>query len=130
MACAWCFTALPLHAAPSYPERPIHLLIPAAPGTGSDYFGRTVAQALTDLYKQQIVADNRAGVGGLIGAQLIAAANPDGYTLGMASTSLAESLLFQAQPQYRPIEDFSAVALLSSITSVVVVAPACPTCLP
>ena len=139
LACAGCFWVVPAHAAQStssgsgqatssssgqaYPERPIRLIIPAAPGTGSDYFGRTVAQALTELYKQQIVADNRAGAGGLIGAQLIATANPDGYTLGMASTSLVVSPLFQVKPQYRPIEDFSAVALLSSITSVVVVAP-------
>jgi tripartite-type tricarboxylate transporter receptor subunit TctC len=118
-----CF-AMP--AAQPYPERPIRLIVPASPGTGSDFFGRTVAQALTEIYKQQIVADNRAGAGGLIGAQLIAAANPDGYTIGMASSSLLVSPLFQAKPQYRPIEDFSPIALLSSITSVVAVAPSLP----
>ncbi len=134
VTCAGCLWAMPLHAAQSastgsgqaYPERPIRLLIPAAPGTGSDYFGRTVAGALTEIYKQQIVADNRAGAGGLIGAQMIATANPDGYTLGMASSSLIVAPLFQTKPQYRPIEDFSPIALLSSITSVLVVAPSVP----
>ena len=63
-------------SAENYPARPIRMIIPASPGTGSDYFGRTVAQALSEMYRQQVIADNRAGAGGLIGASLIATATP------------------------------------------------------
>jgi tripartite-type tricarboxylate transporter receptor subunit TctC len=109
--------------AQDYPGRPVRLIVPASPGTGMDFFGRTIGQALTDVYKQQVIADNRAGAGGLIGASIVAAATPDGYTLGMASTSTIISPLLQLKPPYRPINDFTPVALLASITSVLVVAP-------
>ena len=112
--------------AQSYPVHPIRMIIPASPGSGSDYFGRTVAQSLTDLYRQQVIADNRAGAGGLIGASLIASATPDGYTIGIASSSLIVSPLLQKTPPYRSIEDFAPVALMASITSVLAVAPAEP----
>lgn len=129
--CAWSIACLALLSAPTavaetYPQRPVRLIIPASPGSGSDFFGRTVAQGLSEIYRQQVVADNRAGAGGLIGAELIAAATPDGYTFGVAATSLLVSPLLQAKPRYRPIEDFAPIALLASITSVVVVAPAVP----
>lgn len=135
VACAWCFAAQAAStgsgqaastgSGQAYPERPIRLIIPTSPGSGSDYFGRIMAAALGEMYKQQIVADNRAGAGGLIGSHMLATANPDGYTLGMASMSMIVSPLFQVKPQYR-IEDFSAIALLSSITSVLAVAPSVP----
>ena len=109
--------------AAGYPERPVRMIVPASPGSGMDFFGRTVAQSLSEEYKQQVIADNRAGAGGLIGAATVAAATPDGYTIGMASTSTIISPLLQVKPPYRPIEDFTPVALLASITSVLVVAP-------
>jgi tripartite-type tricarboxylate transporter receptor subunit TctC len=102
------------------------MIIPASPGSGSDYFGRTVAQALSEQYKQQVIADNRTGAGGLIGASLIAAASPDGYNIGVASSSLVVAPLFQLKPPYRPIADFAPIALMSSITSVLAVAPGVP----
>lgn len=118
--------SLPLQAAQTYPDRPIRLIISASPGTGVDFFGRTIALALTDLYKQQIVTDNRTGAGGLIGSQMLAQANPDGYTLGTASSSLIVAPLFQANPPYRPVEDFAPIALLSSIPSVVMTSASLP----
>ena len=126
MMCSAALTATVALAADSYPARPIRIIIPASPGSGSDYFGRTVAQALSELYGQQVIADNRAGAGGLIGASLIAASTPDGYNLGVASSSLVVSPLFQAKPPYRPIEDFAPIALMASITSVLAVAPGVP----
>jgi tripartite-type tricarboxylate transporter receptor subunit TctC len=112
--------------ADTYPVRPIRMIIPASPGSGSDYFGRTVAQALSEQYRQQVIADNRAGAGGLIGASLIAASTPDGYNIGVASSSLVVAPLFQINPPYRPIADFAPIALMSSITSVLAVAPGVP----
>ena len=121
-ACA-VLTCTAVAAVAAYPERPVRLIVPASPGTGMDFFGRTVGQALTEEYRQQVITDNRAGAGGLIGAATVAAATPDGYTIGMASTSTIIAPLLQVKPPYRPIEDFTPVALLASITSVLVVAP-------
>lgn len=123
MACLALLCVATAADAQTYPARPIRLIIPASPGTGADFFGRTVGQALSETYKQQVITDNRAGAGGLIGAGFIAAATPDGYTLGIASTSLVVSPLLQAKLPYRPIEDFTPIALLASITSVLVLAP-------
>lgn len=122
--CAGFGGAMPAAAGDApYPNKPIRLIVPAAPGTGSDFFGRTVGHALSEAYRQQVIADNRAGAGGLIGAGLIATATPDGYTIGMASTSLVVSPLLQAKPAYKSIESFTPIALLASIPSVVVVPP-------
>ncbi len=126
MLCAGILWGLSLQALSAYPERPIRLIISSSPGTGADYFGRTIAVALTDLYKQQVVADNRTGAGGLIAMQTLAGANPDGYTLGTASSSLMVSPLFQLQPAYHPVTDFAPVALLALIPSVVMVSSSLP----
>jgi tripartite-type tricarboxylate transporter receptor subunit TctC len=128
-ACAAGFAAAVLSVmaeAADFPARPVRLIVPAAPGTGSDFFGRTIAQGLTESLRQQVVADNRAGAGGLIGAELMAGAQPDGYTIGMASTSLLVSPMLQREPRYRPVEDFTPIALLSTITSIVLVTPSLP----
>ncbi len=131
VACAWIFFAIPLHAASpgpgqTFPERPIRLIISSSPGTGADYFGRTIAMALTDLYKQQVVADNRTGAGGLIAMQTLAQANPDGYTLGTASSSLMVVPLLHAKPPYNPVTDFAPIALLALIPSVVMISSTVP----
>ncbi len=112
-------------AAP-YPERPIRLIISSSPGTGADYFGRIVAQGLTEIYKQQVVADNRTGAGGLIAMQTLAQANPDGYTIGTASSSMMVVPLLYAKPPYNPATDFAPVALLALIPSVVMISSTLP----
>ena len=109
-----------------FPVRPVRVIVPASAGSGMDYMGRSVAQVLGGAYKQQVVIDNRAGAGSLIGTGIVAGAAPDGYTLGIASTSSIVAPLLQAKPPYRPVEDLAPIALLSSLTSVVVVAPGVP----
>lgn len=123
---AWCSLAAWTAAAQNYPERPIRYIIPSSPGTGADFFGRYIAQGLTEIYKQQVVADNRTGAGGLIGCTLIAQSNPDGYTIGSASSSLMVSPLLQVKPPYHPVRDFAPIALLASIPSVVMVSATLP----
>jgi tripartite-type tricarboxylate transporter receptor subunit TctC len=115
-------------AAPAadYPTRPVRLIVPGSPATGMDNLGRVLAQGLTDIYKQQVIVDNRAGAGSLIGSALVAGAAPDGYTLGIASTSTAVAPLLQTKPPFHPVKDFVNIALLASITSVLVVAPDVP----
>ena len=110
-------------SAGAFPVRPVRVIVPASAGSGMDYMGRSVAQVLTETYKQQVVIDNRAGAGSLIGTAIVATAAPDGYTLGIASTSSIVAPLLQLKPPYRPLEDLVPIALLSSLTSVVVVAP-------
>jgi tripartite-type tricarboxylate transporter receptor subunit TctC len=70
----------------TYPNRPVRLIIPWPPGQATDLAGRVLAQKLSDLFGQQVVADNRAGAGGMIGTDLVAKATPDGYTILAASS--------------------------------------------
>ena len=111
---------------PSFPVRPVRVIVPGSAGTGMDYMGRSLAQVLTEAYKQQVIIDNRAGAGSLIGTGIVAGAAPDGYTLGVASTSSIVAPLLQAKPPYDPLRDLVPVGLLSSLTSVLVVAPGVP----
>src|SRR5688572_19909483 len=74
-------------AGKTYPNRPIRLLMPNAPGSSTDVLGRMVASRLGEVLGQQVVVDNRAGAGGVIGMEIGKTANPDGYTLISASTA-------------------------------------------
>lgn len=76
----------PAPSAAAFPNRPVRIVVPGSVGTGMDNMGRSLAQALTETYKQQVIIDNRAGAGSLIGTGIVAAAAPDGYTLGIGST--------------------------------------------
>lgn len=113
-------------AAGDFPVRPVRMIVPGSPATGMDNMGRVVARGLTDLFKQQVIVDNRAGAGSLIGSGIVAGAAPDGYTIGVASTSTIVAPMLQAKPPFNPVKDFVNIALLSSITSVLVVAPDVP----
>ena len=110
----------------NYPVRPIRMVVPGSPATGMDNMGRVVARAMSEAIRQQVVVDNRAGAGSLIGSGIVAAAAPDGYTIGIASTSTIVAPLLQLKPPYDPLKDLVPIALLSSITSVLVVAPGVP----
>ncbi len=115
-----------LAADAKFPTRPIRMIVASSAGTGADIFARVVAQGLTDVYKEQVVVENRVGAGGLIGGVYAANATPDGHTLFMASTSTYVSPLMQAKPAYQPIQDFAAVAQVTAVTSVVMVSASMP----
>ena len=76
----------PAASGQAYPNRPVRLIIPWPPGQATDLAGRVLAQKLSELFGQQVVADNRAGAGGMIGTDLVAKAAPDGYTILAASS--------------------------------------------
>ena len=118
--------ASPVAQAQSYPAKPVRVVIPWPPGGSNDVVGRLVLQKLAQAMGQQFVVDNRAGAAGSIGAELVAKAPPDGYTLMVHSTThLGNGTLYRNLP-YDVIKDFAAVALLSAQPGVLTVHPSLP----
>jgi tripartite-type tricarboxylate transporter receptor subunit TctC len=119
-----CATAGAL--AQSYPNKPVRVVIPWPAGGSNDVVGRLVTQKLAQTMGQQFVIDNRAGAAGSIGAEVVAKAPPDGYTLMVHSTThLGNGTLYRNLP-YDVIKDFAAVALLSAQPGVLTVHPSLP----
>ncbi len=113
--------------AQNYPARPLRLIVPQPPGGGNDTIARLISQRLAGTLKQQIVIDNRAGAGGLIGAELAAKAAPDGYTLLLGNVAtLAVIPHLQKQLSYDPLRDFAPISLIASAPLLVVVHPSVP----
>jgi tripartite-type tricarboxylate transporter receptor subunit TctC len=112
--------------AQSYPSRPVRFIVPFAPGGGTDFMARLVAQKLGERLGQQIIVENRAGAGGVLGSNLVAKSQPDGYTLLLGQVSpLAISPHLEKVP-YDPVRDFAAASLLASSYHVLVVHPSLP----
>ncbi|MBI4205015.1 MAG: tripartite tricarboxylate transporter substrate binding protein [Betaproteobacteria bacterium] len=110
-----------------YPSRPIRLIMPNAPGSSADTMGRIAATKLGDALGQQIVVDNRAGAGGVLGMEIGKNANADGYTLITTSLSaLTVSPHIRKNLPYDPMKDFEYVALYSRQGNVLVVHPSLP----
>ena len=117
-----------LHATPvtaqTYPVRPIRWVTATAAGSGSDVVARIISGKLTEVLGRQIVVDNRAGASGLLAAELVAKAAPDGYTLGMATlTQLMATVLYQ---RFLVDKEFVAVTRLGSTPFVIVTSPQLP----
>jgi len=113
---------LPRSAFAAYPDRPIHLIVPFAPGGNADIVGRIVGDQMSQALGQPVVVDNRGGAGGSIGAEVVARATPDGYTLLVGSNGpLTVNPFVQAKLGYDPLKDFAAVALTSYVPHVIIV---------
>ena len=107
---------LPRAAFAAYPDRPIHLIVPFAPGGNADIVGRLVGERISNALGQPVVVDNRGGAGGSIGAEAVARSAPDGYTLFVGSNGpLTVNPFVQAHLPYDPLKDFAAVALTSYV---------------
>ena len=113
-------------AATSYPTKPVRLVVPFPPGASSDLVGRMLGQKLAEYLGQQIIADNRAGAGGNLGIGLGAKAPPDGYTMVIATASIAVSASLYANPGYDAIKGLAPVARLTNIPKVLLVHPSVP----
>lgn len=120
-----CITAAVPSAAQSYPTRPIRLIVPFPPGAGSDVAARLVAPKVTEFFRQSVVVDNRPGGGGTIGTEIAVRANPDGYTLFMASTNYAANAALYKLP-YDPVNDVASIALIGESAYVVTLHPSLP----
>lgn len=121
-----CATAAAF-AADTYPNRPIRVLVPNGAGSSVDTLTRIVTNNLGGVIGQQLVIDNRAGAGGIIGMEIAKDANPDGYTL-VAATTAASTIarLLVKNPTYHPVNDYESVVEFAETLNVLVVANALP----
>jgi tripartite-type tricarboxylate transporter receptor subunit TctC len=129
MSKVFAFIALSLLAAQSwaqYPNRPIRLIVPAAPGGGTDITSRSFIPALADNLGQPIVIENRGGAGGSIGSDVVAKAAPDGYTLLMVYVSHATNPTLITRLSYDTVRDFTPITLVSHEPTVLVTNPSIP----
>lgn len=113
-------------AADTFPSRPVRMVVPLTAGSGADIAGRIVGRALTDIWKQSVVADNRPGAGGQIGTQLVVHANADGHTLLVQSASHAANPAIYEKLPYDSLKDLADVALLGSSPYIMVASPTGP----
>lgn len=111
-------------SAQNYPTRPIRVIVPFSPGTGSDLLGRVLAQKLSEQMGQSIVIDNRAGASGAMGTELTARATPDGYTLTLATnaTLVTYPLLSPATTKYSADRDFVPISFFARTSMLIVTA--------
>ena len=123
LACAAALLALFIStaSAQSYPTRQITLVVPFAPGGPADFLGRLIGQKMGEELGQQIVVDNRPGANTIIGAQAVAKATPDGYTLLMAiDGTLVMNPFLYSKLAYDPFRDFSPISLIALVPSALV----------
>lgn len=109
--------------AADYPTRPIRMVVPFVAGGGTDLLARFVAPRLSELLGQQIVVDNRGGAGSMVGTQILAKANPDGYTLGILDTAFAINPSIVDKPPYEAERDFVFISIIATSPSLIVTHP-------
>src|SRR3954468_19107422 len=108
--------------AQTYPEKPVHLIVPFSAGSAVDTLARIPGQKLSELWGHQVVVDNRVGANGIIGTEAAAKAPPDGYTLLLTNdAALATSPALYPKLPYDPLRDFAPIALAASIPVILVV---------
>jgi tripartite-type tricarboxylate transporter receptor subunit TctC len=113
-------------SAQGYPDRPIRLVVPFAPGGGTDVAARTITPKLSELLGRQIVVDNRPGAASTLGTELVAKAQPDGYTLLMSDTTFGIVPGLYARLNYDAERDLAPISQVISAPSALVVHPAVP----
>jgi tripartite-type tricarboxylate transporter receptor subunit TctC len=117
----------PRAALAAYPERPVRLIVPFAPGGNADIVARLVGERMAEALGQPVVVENRAGAGGSLGAGEVARAAPDGYTLLTGSNGpLTVNPFVQAKPGYDSLKDFAPVGLTSFVPHAIIVNAAVP----
>jgi tripartite-type tricarboxylate transporter receptor subunit TctC len=105
---------LPRPAQAAFPDRPVRIIVPFAAGTSSDFQARMIGERMAPVLRQPVIVENRAGAGGVVGADAVAKAAPDGYTLLLGSNGpLTNAPVLQARLPYDPERDFAAVAMIS-----------------
>jgi tripartite-type tricarboxylate transporter receptor subunit TctC len=113
----------PLAHAQAYPTKAVRVVVPVAPGGGTDFLARLLSLELTERAGHTFVVDNRAGAGGAIGSQLVASAPPDGYTLMMGYTASHGINPALSKLSYDPVKNFTQISLVATATNMLVVHP-------
>ncbi len=112
--------------ADTYPSKPLRLILPFPPGGPTDIQGRIIGQKLAERVGQPVVPENRPGAGGNLGLEVVAKARPDGYTIGLASPTIAISPTLYKKLNYDPVKDLAPISLTAQIHNVLLVRPSLP----
>jgi tripartite-type tricarboxylate transporter receptor subunit TctC len=112
--------------AQDYPSKPIRIIVPFAPGGGTDLLARLYAQRMFETYRQSVVVDNRPGAGGNIGAELVARSAPDGYTLLFSTASLAVNVTLYPKLAYNLTKDLIPISQMATAPMVLAIHPSVP----
>src|SRR6187455_2972060 len=115
-----------LASSSDFPVKPIRVIVPYAPGGGTDTTGRILAQKLTDKLGQSVIVDNRPGAAGIIGSDIVAKAAPDGYTLLVVAGAHAINPSLYRKLPYDTVKDFAPVAFLVTAPNILVVNTSIP----
>ena len=118
-----CFPVSAFSAAPPFPDRPIRIVVPFAPGGGSDYLMRVIAPKMPEVFAQNGIVDNRPGAAGILGTLLVANAPNDGYTVLIADTPFAANQNIYAKAGYDPIKSFTPITQLATTPLILVINP-------
>jgi tripartite-type tricarboxylate transporter receptor subunit TctC len=110
----------------AYPVKPVRLVVPSSPGGGTDITARLLAPKLSEALGQQVVVENRAGAGTMIGTELVAKSPPDGYTLLMGLSTLAINPAMYKKVPYDSVRDFAPISQVISAPNMLVVHPSIP----
>lgn len=124
--CLWGSWAATVTAQEKYPSRPIRVIVPFAPGGGSDVLARFLGPRLSERLGQPVVVDNRPAASGVVGADLVAKATPDGYTLLLVFSTHAQSAQLFTRLPFDPIKDFAPVTLVITTPLGMMLNPAVP----
>lgn len=127
MAC-WLLSALILFAssqahAQTYPTKPVKMVVPSAPGGGTDIIGRLLAKAFTSAFGQSFYVENKPGAGNLIGIEAVAHAPADGYTLLFVPSPLVLNPILYKKVNYDPVKDFAPISLAATAPNIFVIHP-------
>jgi tripartite-type tricarboxylate transporter receptor subunit TctC len=113
--------------AQAWPAHPVKLIVPFPPGGGTDLTARSVAARLADALGQPVVVENRGGAGGTIGADAVAKSAPDGYTIGIATSSTHPgALVLQKNVPYDPLKSFAPITMIGNTSYVLLANPSLP----
>jgi tripartite-type tricarboxylate transporter receptor subunit TctC len=124
--CAGAVAAAQPKPGPTFPAKPVRIIVPYAPGGGLDFIARLVSQPLHERWGVPVIVDNRPGASGMVGSSIVAKATPDGYTLAMISVEFITAPLVYRRSPYDTIKDFTGVVQTASQSYLLVVHPSVP----